>query len=78
MECGKRGREGAVITKGMTVLEVITKYPETRKVFDAYGERYGTCISCRSLFSTLEEAAAVEGITLEDFLADLKRAAGTS
>lgn len=25
------------------------------------------------VFSTLEEAAAVEGMTLEDFMADLKR-----
>jgi hypothetical protein len=38
-----------VITEKTTVLEVVQKYPEARRVFGTYNLRYGTCITCGSL-----------------------------
>ena len=64
-----------MITEKTTVLEVVQKYPEARRVFGAYNLRYGTCITCSSLFCTLEELATSWGIPAEDLLADLRRAA---
>lgn len=67
-----------MITGDMTVLHIIEKYPETRRVFDAYGERYGICITCASLFRPLWEVAAAYGIPLEGLVADLEKAVNGS
>lgn len=67
-----------MITGDMTVLHIIEKYPETRPVFDAYGERYGICITCASLFRPLREVAAAYGIPLEGLVADLEKAVNGS
>ncbi|MBC7106554.1 MAG: hypothetical protein H5T97_11480 [Firmicutes bacterium] len=64
-----------MITEKTTVLEVVHRYPEARRVFGAYNLRYGTCITCGSLFYTLEELATSWGIPPEDLLSDLRRAA---
>ena len=72
-----RKESGPVITEETTVLEVVRKYPEARRVFGAYNLRYGTCITCGSLFYTVEELATSWGIPPEDLLADLRRAAAS-
>jgi len=65
-----------VITGEMTILSVIEQYPETRRVFDAYGAQCESCLCCTYLFETLAEVARRHGFALDRLLADLNRAAG--
>jgi hypothetical protein len=65
-----------MISKDSTVLEILENHPEARTVFDRYGKRYGVCITCRALFSTLEELARTRGIPLEQILSDLNKVVG--
>ncbi len=61
-----------VITKKMTIREILEKHPEIFEVFANYGLY---CISCPvAQFETVEEMAKVYGFNLEDFLADLNKA----
>jgi hybrid cluster-associated redox disulfide protein len=60
------------ITKGMTLGEIIEKYPETAPVFMNYGLH---CLGCTgALFETLVEAVKIHQIDLNKFLKDLNRA----
>ncbi|MEW6770596.1 MAG: hypothetical protein AB1330_04300 [Bacillota bacterium] len=61
-----------MISKDMTILEIIEEHPETQEIFDFYSKRYATCISCGWLFSTVQETAAATGIPLESLLRDLE------
>jgi len=67
------GQVYALVTKEMTISEVVQKYPKTFFVFLDYGLH---CIGCPSaLAETIEEAAKVHRIDLKKFLKDLNQAA---
>jgi len=56
----------------LTVAEVLERWPATAAVF---GERCMACLGCAMApFDTIGEAAAVYGIQVEGFLAELQRA----
>lgn len=61
----KKGR----ITEGMSISEVLEKYPDTAEVFFAHGLH---CLGCAAAhFESLEEAAKAHGIDLKKLVADL-------
>lgn len=59
------------ISPDMTVLDVVSRYEATRKVFKFYDTKAGECICCRSLFETLETVAEKYGLDMEKFMTDL-------
>ncbi len=57
------------ITKGMSVHEILTKYPETISVFQDHGLH---CIGCfAAAFETLEQGAMAHGLDIDKLLKDL-------
>jgi hypothetical protein len=64
------------ISPDMTVLDVVSRYEATQKVFTHYDTKAGECICCRSLFETLETVAEKYGLNLEKLLTDLAVVAG--
>jgi len=59
----------------MTVLDVVSRYRNTEKVFRRYDKRAGECICCRALFDSLGDVAERYGLDLEMLLRDLSMAA---
>jgi hybrid cluster-associated redox disulfide protein len=59
------------ITKEMTIGEVVRNYPEKADTLMEFGMG---CVHCPSAqFETLEQAAEVHGIKLDEFLEALNR-----
>ena len=65
-----------IITPGMTVLDIISRYRKTETVFKKYDKEAGVCICCQALFDSLEIMAENYGIELADLIKDLQKAAG--
>ncbi len=63
------------ISPDMTVLDLVSRYEATQKVFKVYDVKAGECICCQSLFDTLETVAEKYGLNLEKLLTDLAVAA---
>ncbi len=60
-----------VITKDMTIDEVVSEYPETMMVFMKHGLH---CVGCHvSAFENIEEGALAHGINVDALLADLNK-----
>jgi hybrid cluster-associated redox disulfide protein len=59
----------ATISKDMNLKELLNQYPDSAKVFAAYGIG---CIGCAmASFETIEQGITAHGINLDDFLKDL-------
>ncbi len=60
-----------MISKQMTIEEVVQKYPETRATFERYGLG---CVGCQAaLFENIEQGAKVHGIDVNALIADLNK-----
>jgi len=57
-----------LITKNMTMLEIIENYPETEEVFRAYDDIAGKCLLCNNLFDSIETIAMEYSINSEEML----------
>lgn len=63
-----------MITKDMTIGEVVQNHPNAIPVFQRFGM---TCLGCPATqFENLEQGAMVHGIDLDDLLKALNEAAG--
>ncbi len=60
------------IRRDMTVLEVVSRYRQTEKVFKKYDAHAGECICCQALFETLESVAEKYDLDLDKLLLELK------
>ena len=58
----------------MTVLDVVSRYRQTEKVFKRYDAQAGECICCQALFESLREVAKKYHIDLKSLVADLEAA----
>lgn len=58
-----------MITKDMTIQEIVAKYPRTVSIFERYG--LGCCGCLAAEFENLEAGAIVHGVKIEDLLVDL-------
>lgn len=63
------------ITSEMTILDVVSSYRETEKVFKRYDEKAGVCLCCKALFEPLGDVAEKFGLALDQMLSDLEKAA---
>jgi hypothetical protein len=59
------------ITAGMTILEIVERYPQTEAVIRKYDEQANVCLCCQALFEPLDEMAKKYGLNLETLLNDL-------
>ena len=58
-----------MITKEMTIQDIVARYPESIPVFERYGL---SCIGCLGAeFESLEAGTSFHGIRLEEILRDL-------
>jgi len=65
------GRNEMKITKEMTIEDIVSKYPETIKVFMQAGLG---CLGCSAArFENIEQGAMVHGIDVDQLIADLNR-----
>lgn len=62
-----------MVTKDMTILDIVDKYPETIEVFQTYDKKHSTCICCNSLFETLEKTASIHNLDLAKLLSELNK-----
>ena len=62
-----------MITKDMTILDIVDKFPETIDIFQAYDKKNSTCICCNSLFETLENTASKHNLDLGELLSELNK-----
>jgi len=61
-----------VINKGMGILEVVQKYPQTVEVFMKHGMG---CLGCAAAhFENIEQGATAHGINVDALIADLNKA----
>lgn len=58
-----------MITKDMSIIEIVSKYPETVEVFSAYGMGCIGCMAAR--FENLEQGAMAHGIDVNKLVDDL-------
>lgn len=57
------------ITKETNLRELLSKHPESARIFAAYGIG---CIGCAlASFETIEEGITAHGINIDDFMKDL-------
>ncbi|MEN2258616.1 hypothetical protein AAIB48_13075 [Paraclostridium benzoelyticum] len=60
-----------MITKEMTLLSIIEKYPETEDVFHQYDKIIGECLLCNNLFDTIETVSNKYKINMDNILEKL-------
>lgn len=58
-----------MITKDMSITEIVTKFPETVEVFSNYGMGCLGCMAAR--FENLEQGALAHGIDVDALVKDL-------
>lgn len=64
-----------MITKEMTIGEIVRRHPETLEVFEKYGL---DCFECQIAdFEALEHGAGVHKIDVDDLLRELNRVAAS-
>ncbi|OQB69975.1 MAG: hypothetical protein BWX91_00093 [Spirochaetes bacterium ADurb.Bin133] len=57
------------ISKNMNLRELISKYPDSARVFSAYGIG---CLGCAlSHYETIEQGITAHGINVDEFMKDL-------
>ncbi len=61
------------ITKQMSIMDVVQKYPQTVAIFQNYGMGCLGCAAAR--FENIEQGAAAHGIDIDALVADLNKAA---
>jgi len=65
-----------VITKDMSIIEVVQLYPVTIEIFRKYGMGCFGCAAAR--FENIEQGAAAHGIDIDALVADLNKAVHAS
>ncbi|MFW5975183.1 MAG: hypothetical protein ACOCP6_00325 [Desulfosalsimonas sp.] len=66
------------ITPNMTVLDVVSRYRQSDRVFRKYDAAAGECICCNALFETLSDVAAKYRLDLARLISDLESGANKS
>ena len=64
-------KETEKISAELTVLDIVSEYPETEAVFKSYDEQVRECICCQGLFETVQQVAEKYKLNLAELLAKL-------
>jgi hybrid cluster-associated redox disulfide protein len=63
-----------MISRKMSIEEVVRRYPQTRNIFERYGLG---CIGCQAaLFESIEQGAEIHDIDVNALIADLNDEVG--
>ncbi|MBI9079410.1 MAG: hypothetical protein JEY79_06685 [Pseudodesulfovibrio sp.] len=62
------------ISRDMTLLDIVHRYPNTEAVFRSRDEQAGECLLCKALFETIDEVVRRYGLDRKQLLADLEKA----
>ncbi len=65
-----------MLTKEMTIQEVVTKYPDSVKVFMQFGMPCVGCMAAR--YENIEQGASAHGIDVTQLMEALNKLAGES
>ncbi len=65
-----------MITENMVLLDIVSDFPETEKVFHEYDKKIGKCLLCSNLFDTIAKVTIVYDINLQDILKKLNSLEG--
>ena len=65
----------AVITKEMSIMEIVSKFPNTVEIFMKHGLHCVGCAAAR--FENLEQGAIAHGIDVDALVKDLNKAVKT-
>jgi hypothetical protein len=68
------GKKTKMIQPEMTVLDVISRFRNTEKIFKQWDGIAGECICCNSLFDSLKSVAVKYDLDLANFLSELETA----
>lgn len=63
---------GILITKDMSITEIVEKYPETVEILMSYGMHCFGCMAAR--FENIEQGALAHGIDVDKMMEDLNKA----
>lgn len=70
-----RTGDKSLISRDMTVLDIVSRYGNTVQVFERYNEQAGECVCCMALFDTISEVARKYNIDLANLMSELHVAA---
>lgn len=65
-----------MITENMVLLDIVSDFPETEKVFRQYDKEIGKCLLCSNLFDTIAKITIVYDIDLQEILKKLNSVEG--
>lgn len=74
----EQGKEQAIFTKDMTIMEALQADPRARDIFEAHGI---DCVGCSGIvLESIADGAKTQGFDLDEVLEDLNKlaAAGSS
>lgn len=70
-EIRRKERRRNMITKDMSITEIVEEYPESAEILFAHGMH---CLGCMAAqFENLEQAAAAHGIDIDSLVEDLNK-----
>ncbi len=61
-----------MLTPETSVLDVVSRFRQTERVFKEYDKIAGECICCQALFESLDDVARRYGFDRDQFLFDLE------
>ena len=61
-----------LVTPDMTILDVVSKYRSTDKIFKQYDEAAGVCICCEALFDPIKDVAVRFNLNLDRLMSELR------
>lgn len=73
----KRRKAEQRIAADMSLLDIVSSFPQTEAVIKAYDEQAGECLCCAMLFASLAEIAEKYSFDQDRLLRELNAAAGT-
>ncbi len=67
----KKEESPLIITPETVIVDIISRYRETEKIFKQLEEKTGVCICCKALFVPIGEAAERFGFNITSVIADI-------
>ncbi len=71
----KKNNKKSLIYPHMTVLDIVSTYRNTEKIFKQWDEIAGECICCNALFESLKDITQKYKLDLTQIMAELEGAA---
>lgn len=73
----QRGKTEPSVTAEMSLLDILSSFPQTEPIIRAYDEQAGECLCCTMIFASLAEIAEKYLLDLDRLVRELNAAAKT-